>query len=335
MKAIFHSRPWVFEKDIDAVLASRFQADLSFAHAFVSNVALQTGKMKQLLQFDAITVERQAQHAGATGTIDLLLHLWFAGRECGRILLENKIDSGFTPDQPERYATSAAAMSMVSRPALAVLCAPAGYLGRSRLTEPFHARVSYEAVAEWMIDGDRSTILDAISRFQMPYEPDPVPEVTGFFEGYRELARRHTPELIVKPCPNAGNGRPSGSHTIYFDVGRTLPSYDFLPALRFSHQCQDKAAPSASVKIMIAGWGTHEKTLHRQAADTLGNTSIYIRAAKKSLGLVIDTPRLDNRQSVSQQAEKVLTGLRAAATLCAWMFENHATLRHWRDATTR
>ena len=125
------------------------------------------------------------------------------------------------------------------------------------------------------------------------------------------------------------------SRTIYFDTSRSLPRYDFLATLRFSHQCWDSGALSPSVKVMITGWASHAPAVSRIAADALRGGPIHIRAAGESLGLVINTPRMDNLKPVSRQVDAVLTGLRAASALRAWMFENSQELQRWAEETAQ
>jgi hypothetical protein len=231
MTALHLFRPRIFEQDIDLILSRRLGHDLGFAMAFIAEAVAQVGIPR--IAIDTIRVERQVKHAGVSGTIDLRVSVVSSGREAVMLLIENKVDSAFTPDQPERYAASAAAMTTDGRRAISVLCAPRGYIERSRLAGPFDCRVTYEDIAKWLDGPDRDNVLAAVTRFEMPYEPDPVPAVAGFFEGYRELARRHAPDLVVKRAPNSGGDRPKNSHTIYFGTHRSLPYYDFGPWQRF------------------------------------------------------------------------------------------------------
>ncbi len=319
-------RPNVFERHVDALLERRLKTDPQFAKAFIANILAQ---VMRSIAFERLGVDCQRRHEGTNGTIDLLVRM-FAGEsgEVGRILIENKLDSSFTPTQPERYAASAIAMSCTGRPAIAAICAPKAYLEKSKYLAPFKSWVSYEDIATWVDGDDRTLVEAAILRFSMPFEPEPDPQVRDFHEGYAHLIRQIVPELIVKPNPNVSGERPESSRTIYFVVSKTLPQWEFLPTLRFSHQCWDSSAPSPSVKIMFDGWASYELVLRRHSS-ALGNTRFYLRKAGRSLGLVHDTPRLDNKRPVGAQLDAVMTGIRAAAALRAWMHANEATLRDW------
>lgn len=317
----------VLEKDVDIVLARALRDDKQFRKQFITFISDQCGVS---FVCHGAGVDRQFPHEGSRGAIDILLRL-FSDRkeETGRLLIENKVNSGFTPDQPERYAASAGAMSRLTRPAVSVICAPEEYLRRSRYLGPFQARVAYEKLAEWLGSVDREVIDLAVLRFAMPPEPDPVPEVADFHEGYKRLVAELAPELVVKPSPNTGGARPNGSYTMYFDAKKPLPTWDFLPTLSISHQCVDSGAPNASVKVIFRGWAKFLPDLQAVSRPHLSGTRMYLRVAGNSMGLVHDTPRLNNKLPVKAQREAVVIGIRAAASLRAWMFGNEAVLRQW------
>lgn len=318
------ARPVIYERDVDTLLERKLTSDQQFLTTFIREVERQTNHR---FHWRTCTVTKQSPHKGTHGTIDLLVRLFDEGRETGLILIENKLDSSFTPNQPERYRSSAIAMTRPGCKAVGIICAPGDYIHKSKYVDPFHARVGYEFLREHVEEDDCSILDSALLRYSMPYEPDPVPEVRQFHEGYVRLIQNLAPELVVKSNPNTGGERPKDSRTMYFDVRKTLPRYDFIPTMRFSHQCWDSSAPSASVKIMFAGWARHCAAL-RQNND-LQESPFYLRPAGGSLGLAHDTPRLDNTKSVAQQMTAVVEGIRAAAALRAWMFANEQTLRRW------
>lgn len=325
-------RPEVLERHVDAVLYDHLSKDEEFSRSLVRHVLDQCAIS---LPFATVAVRRQVRHEGTSGTIDLLVVLLdHHATEVGRLLIENKLDSGFTPDQPQRYVLSARTMSTSHLVAIPVICAPRDYPQRSKHLAPFAARFAYEDVLTWLRKDERALVEDAILRFEMPYEPEPVAQVASFHEGYVALARERAPALVVKRNPNTGGARPSGSRTIYFVVASSLPRYSFLPTLRFSHQCWDSSAASPSVKVMIDGWARHEGLIRRIAAPGLAGTEIYVRRASSSLAFAIDTPRMDNTRSVAVQAEAVVAGLDAALALRQWMYSNEPTLKAWAAAVT-
>ncbi|KPH67173.1 hypothetical protein [Novosphingobium sp. ST904] len=121
---------------------------------------------------------------------------------------------------------------------------------------------------------------------------------------------------MLKRNPNSAGARPEASRTIYFDARRSgFAGYDFLlkegrPAsLRVSHQCWDSGAPNPSVKAMLDGWAQHLPIVSPVLAPSLRASGIYLRAAGRSLALVLDTKRLDNMRPVAGQETVILDAL--------------------------
>lgn len=131
----------------------------------------------------------------------------------------------------------------------------------------------------------------------------------------------------MKHDPNDGGLRPHASRTIYFDVPRTLHFHAGVPRPRMSLQCWDSDAPSASVKIMLGnGSAVADRLIAPQSLADIGG---YLRPAGRSLGIVIDTPRLDTQRPFQEQADDVVEALEAALRLQRWWNENGETLRGW------
>ena len=97
-----------------------------------------------------------------------------------------------------------------------------------------------------------------------------------------------------------------------------------------SLQCWDSSALSASVKIMLPKWGRFCKSLTPDAS--LSDIGAYLRPAGQSLGLVVDTPRLETQHPFADQVAEVTEGLEAALRLQAWWSENHCQLKTWAQA---
>lgn len=302
-------KPAVTESALDGVIERLLLADREVAALLLDAAALKAG-------FDRVTIARQVRHVGASGTADLVVRYWLGSVRTAMLLVENKIDAGFTPDQPARYAISRDAQRS-SVPAIAtLLLAPDVYLAGSRLASGFDAAVPYERLLPLASGPDRELIATAIERAESPYEPVPVPEVMDFFTGYAELARSAAPDLVLKRNPNSAGARPEASRTIYFDARRSgFAGYNFLlkegrPAsLRVSHQCWDSGAPNPSVKAMLDGWAQHLAIVSPVLAPSLRGSGIYLRAAGRSLALVLDTRRLDNMRPVAGQETVILDAL--------------------------
>lgn len=302
-------KPAVTESELDGVIERLLLTDREVAAMLLDAAALEAG-------FDRVTITRQVRHVGASGTADLVVRYWLGSACTAMLLVENKIDAGFTPDQPARYAISRDAQRTVVPVVATVLLAPAIYLAGSRLASGFDAAVSYERLLPFATGRDGELIAVAIERAESPYEPVPVAAVMDFFSGYAGLARNAAPDLVLKRNPNSAGARPEASRTIYFDAQRSgFAGYGFLlkegrPAsLRVSHQCWDSSAPNPSVKAMLDGWARHLPIASPVLAPALRGSGIYLRPAGRSLALVLDTGRLDNMRAVAGQEAVILDAL--------------------------
>ena len=307
-------KPHVTEREIDAVLSRTLSANHGAVRACLTAAAPRCGSVA----FDRVTVERQVVHRDTHGTADLVLRLWLREENIAMILIENKIDAGFTPDQPERYAISRDAHRLGRSAGLVatLLVSPAIYIAGSRLKAAFDGTLSYEDLLPFMDVQDRVRIKLAIERASSPYEPVPVQRVMSFFEGYAAIAAAWFPDLCMKSNPNSANARPAASRTIYFDTHASgfrrypiLMKGDKPASVRVSHQCWDSSAPNASVKLMLDGWAGHIATVAPLLQPALRGTGIYIRSAGRSLALVADTGRLDNMRVATAQQAAIEDGL--------------------------
>jgi hypothetical protein len=299
--------PRIREAQVDAVFA-RSIAKPSFGSAFLRLAGLDG---------EVTSVARQRPHPVGTGSIDL----WVQLSDRTVLLIENKIDAAWSvttsgEDQPARYRASAERLRSLGLQAFSLLLAPQCYLSASRQADAFDRRISYEVCLPYFPDDDRALLTAAVLQAASPYEPEPDMPTSDFFTAFRSHAARHFPDLVLKRDPNAGGVRPTGSHTIYFDVRRTLRPQRHLPVPRMSLQAWDSGASAASVKIMLGGLANRASAIKVPSGlRTLGG---YIRPAGGSLGIVMDTPRLDTRASFSNQIAAIEDGLDRAQMLRDW-----------------
>ncbi|HEX9720816.1 MAG TPA: hypothetical protein VGA59_13905 [Ramlibacter sp.] len=317
----------IYERDTDALFLRVLRNRLDLPTLLAQLV---TGK-----QLTSTTeVKGQVRHAVGTGSIDIVVR--FRGGPV--LLIENKIDAAYsiTRDghgQPQRYRRSVTAFREAGTEAFSVLLAPRAYLLSSRLADLFDARISYEELRDFVEDQDRVLLDMAILQAEAPYEPVVNAHASEFFAAIRELIIRRFPDLVMKHDPNDSGVRPDDSRTVYFDVPRTLRLYGGVPRPRMSLQCRDSGAPSASVKIMLGNGAAQADRL--SAPQSLRDIGGYLRPAGRSLGIVVDTPRLDTQRPFEEQADDVTEALEAAVRLQGWWNENGETLQQWAKAFTR
>ena len=242
------------------------------------------------------------------------------------ILVENKIDAAWSvagDAQPDRYRASVEKLQGQRIRCGSLLLAPELYLSRSRHKHLFDRHVSYEDCLDLFEGEDRELLARAIAQAHSPYEPEPDIASGDFFSAFRAHVATRYPGLVLKREPNGKGVHPTGTHTFYFDVPRTLKPQPALPRPRMSLQAWDSGASSPSVKIMLGGLA-HRTDV--SVPSSLREVGGYLRPAGKSLGIVIDTPRLDPSRAFLNQISAVDEGLSGANRLKTWWDKNAAEL---------
>lgn len=300
-----HLLPRISEARIDTLFA-RNLSHPDFAAAFLSLAGVR-GRIAK--------VATQYRHPMGRGSVDLHLTL-IDGTE---ILIENKIDAGWSvagDSQPVRYSESVQVLRRQGIRAGSLLLAPQIYLSASRDGTLFDRQVSYEACLEYLDGDDRACLATAIAQASRPYEPEPNQASGNFFSAFRVHVAQHYPQLALKREPNGNGVRPTGSRTFYFEVAHTLRLHAGLPKPKMSLQAWDSGAAAPSVKIMLGGLAARAHAM--PVPDRLRAIGGYIRPAGGSLGLVIDTPRLDTNRPFGAQRAIVDTALGKATDLKTW-----------------
>jgi hypothetical protein len=321
------NRHRIYESDTDALFLRSFRERPEFAGLFAKLV---TGREIT----EAAEIIPQQPHIGSPGSIDLIMRY----TNGPIILIENKIDAGYSVTregfgQPHRYQKTVAAYRSQRVEAYSVLLAPDQYLKSSRLSIMFDHRISYEDLRNFVDATDRALLEAAILQANTPYEAVPNHGAMNFFKLIRQFLKQRYPTLIMKSEPNSDGARPIDSRTIYLDVSKTLQMHSEVPHPRMSLQCHDSGAGSASVKIMLPGLARLADRM--EPPVSLTDVGGYLRPAGQSLGIVIDTPRLDTQKPFADQADDVADALEGALRLQRWWNGNEATLRSWTSMTSR
>ncbi|UTH47603.1 hypothetical protein KBW81_12900 [Loktanella salsilacus] len=309
-----HLHPRITEARIDNLFA-RNLGDPAFAAAFLS-LSKVRGQIAQ--------VQTQYRHPMGRGSVDLHLTL----TDGTQILVENKIDAAWSvagESQPIRYRESVGILRRREIKAGSLLLAPQIYLSSSRDGAMFDRQVSYEACLPHLDVNDRACLAAAIAQAGRPYEPEPNAASGDFFSAFRSHVTEHFPHLVLKREPNGSGVRPTGSRTFYFEVSRTRRNHSNLPKPKMSLQAWDSGASSPSVKIMLGGLAA--KAGSHPTIAGLAKIDGYVRPAGRSLGLVVDTPRLDTEQPFATQIDAVHTALTRTSALKAWWDANPAAMR--------
>lgn len=187
----------VCERDVDFLLLEELQCNEKFRRWVLDKVGSRP---------DASTEIVRLARSVATfrGETDLLfVHRDFDGAPRA-IMIENKIDAVFTPNQAERYHARGEDGIRQGKwmRYVVTLIAP-----RKRLEEPdtvpFTNRISYEEAAEQLSGDDvrrtfkRSILQYACTTAARPWVQVVDPEVSGWFRKARMLAAREYPDLSL------------------------------------------------------------------------------------------------------------------------------------------
>jgi hypothetical protein len=138
-----------YERDIDLFLAEEFSSSAAFSKWFLDQTPL-AGR-------DAKVEDVFVGSADSNGESDLVVFFRSAVDEIKfALLIEDKIDAPFQPDQEARYrlrGTSLVESGKIESFSV-VLCAPQAYQTSSSVARSFEAFVSYEAIGEFLDGSD-------------------------------------------------------------------------------------------------------------------------------------------------------------------------------------
>jgi len=299
----------VCERDIDLLLLEEFVASPDFVEWFARAAGLDwPGELRLVRAGRGVTQ--------SMGESDLELVVAAAADFRAVLLVENKIDASFQPDQAARYHQRA--RDYVDRGAAracrTVLVAPHRYLGGQPADKGFDAWLSYEQIGRWLEDVDlhgrrrrfrRYLLAEAVTKATHGYQPEADAAVTAFWHDYWRLATVEAPGLgVPDPC-----GRPATSSFVYMHPG------DLPPGVRLVHKLAH-----GRVDLQFAGLGRRLAELHRRYGPLLAE-GLSIRRAGESAVIRRPVPPLNPGAPFAPQTAAARTGLHAASELLSWFRE--------------
>src|SRR6267143_4953115 len=265
----------VSERDVDLLVVEELATSEAFAQWFLSRAGLSS-------LATLVKVAHSVSTSNGESDIELTVQVNGATH---RVLLENKVDAVFQPEQPERYHARAAAYVAKGTcdRVTTVLLAPEKYLNGCRthvsfdhfvslddvlseisLHEPGSARTAYKA----------SVLTKALERARNGWVPVPDPSASAYWTAYWRLVEQIAPELQMRePGP-----KPAGSTWIYFRPPALPAGVDLVHKLIDGH-----------VDLQFAGMGArmHEmRASYRQGLED----GMTIAPAGKSVAVRIRVP---------------------------------------------
>lgn len=296
--------PDVCERDIDLLLLEEFAASPDFRSWFLSQVGAEQ---------TAVLVEGCRSVKTMNGESDL--ELTFNDTSgLVKILIENKVDAAFQPNQPQRYAERAKRYRGLGtyREILTVVMAPEVYFGNEASAFGFDAKVTYEAALAWFEQAQLGARKDykiamlrgAIDRGRLGWKLVPHRGVSEFWQAYWQLCEQIAPQLSM-PVPK--NEIPADSHFIRFRPALLPASVSLWHKVGYGH-----------VDLQFAGMGDRLAEMEQLYRSSLLR-SMRIEKAAKSAVVRIRVDSVDMTVGAFSNSEtSIRQGIEAAVLLLDW-----------------
>jgi len=303
----------VQERDLDLLLAEELVCNPSFGRWFLGALG-----DERLADAEIHEVRHSVGHP-ILGESDLEVTVTTAAGDRVLLLIEDKLDAPFQPDQPDRYLARACEYVGAGSAAwcLTVLVAPQRYLVGRGANAPFAATVAVEAIRDHFagIEDSRSQyrarLLAMAATVRTTYEVQPDARTTDFYGRYWHLAKASMPDLR----PFAPGPRGTGATWI------SLFSPSLPRGVELIHKTNQQR-----VDLQLARRAADVAELQERCADSLDG-DMRIEAAGKSAVVRIDVPLVDTKGDFVAQRAQIDAGIEAAARLLQWYRHHAARLR--------
>lgn len=293
------------ERDIDLLILEELYASPSFQRHFLTC-------LQGVIPLDAVFQRCGHSIANSIGQSDLEVTFQDSTGKNWRVLIENKIDAEFQPDQAGRYRKRAEFYLAQHEcdGTVTALIAPKNYLGDA--ANGFDRSVSYEELCDWFKSaeslGDRKickvgTFEAAISKAKDIKQKNV--KITAFWNGYYNVVQQVAPELeMPRPVPRSGGFvlfKPAAAHGI-----------------KFVHKM-----PYRHVDLQFRGMGGKVLDLRRVFESRLLPNMGIQKAHKSAVIRCVVEPLLIEGDFESQQ-EQVKACVLEAKALLTWWVNNKA-----------
>jgi hypothetical protein len=296
--------PDVCERDIDLLLLEEFIASSEFRSWFLSEVGIEQTT-------DLAEAYRSVRTMNGESDLELTFH---GSSGLVKILIENKVDASFQPNQPQRYAERAERYRGLGtyREVLTVVMAPEVYFGGEDSAFGFDARVTYEGALAWFEqteigarkDYKMAILRGAIDRGRRGWKLVPHRGVSDFWRAYWKLCEQIAPQLSM-PVPKAEI--PGDSHFIGFRPALLPAGVSLWHKVAYGH-----------VDLQFAGMGDKLAELEQLYRSSL-LPSMRVEKAAKSAVIRVRVEPVDMTATAFSNAEtSIRQGIQAASLLLDW-----------------
>lgn len=296
--------PDVCERDIDLLLLEEFVASSDFRSWFLAQIgAEQTAALAEAC--------RSVKTMNGESDLELTFH---GSSGLVKILIENKVDAAFQPNQPQRYAERAERYRGVGayREILTVVIAPEVYFGNESSAFGFDAKVTYEAALAWFEQAQLGArkgyklamLRGAIDRGRLGWKLVPHRGVSEFWRAYWQLCEQIAPQLSM-PVPKGEI--PADSHFIRFRPAILPDSVSLYHKVGYGH-----------VDLQFAGMGDRLAEIEQLYRSSLQPSMRIDKAAKSAVVRVRVAPVDMTTAAFSSARGAIRQGIEAAVLLLDW-----------------
>jgi hypothetical protein len=292
----------ISERDTDLMLLEEFVSSPAFSEFFVQR----TGVCRKCRLLDAAR-----SVTSANGESDLEVMVESQDGERILLLVENKVNAGFQPNQASRYRERGQAYVQNGKADsfFTVLVAPERYFPGD--TKDFDARLNYEEIRDFIVGSQLSEgrkryktalLTGAIEKSSSGYQMIADAAVSDFWLDYWRLSLEVAPELRLDRPDN----KPAGAGFVYF-YQAGLPKGAVLV-----HKL-----PHGFFDLQFASMGSKLKEMH-QAFDKRLQAGMTIEKAAKSASIRLQVPALSTADPLERQRDAAIQGFEAGKRLLDW-----------------
>ena len=279
------------EREMDLLFLNELHSNRDFNEAFLKHTL-------KVANSDFVGAWRGVFNS--FGETDLLVIASSASGQRTAILVEDKIDAGFQPNQAQRYRSRGMAGVSVSWEAYTTcLFAPAGYIEGHATHEDWDTMLAYEEVESWFDNIVRSMSLfraalrGAADKFDKGSFVADL-RATAFWAEYEKLCRSEYPDLQMLPLKNRqSRNEPWPRFTGYHLDSKMLLEH------KPSHGRIDLTFSGISVEMF------------NEQFDSVPNGLKLVRAGR-SAALRSQVQRVDHLQPFGEHVEAIRAALETA-----------------------
>lgn len=293
----------VCERDIDLLLLEEFVASLDFLQWFSSRVTDTSIEVEKLLN-------AQRSVTQSNGESDLEILLQDSTGEKRHLLIENKVNANFQPQQAERYRSRGQGYQQSGSCNVfqTILVAPERYFGSETALKGFDARVTYEEIRDWFkvqrrdVERQRykvELLTAAITKRTVGYQRITDAPVSEFWYQYWKLSKEQAPILNMEEPDSKG----ARACFIPFKPA-SLPA-----GIKLIHKLS-----RGNVDLQFRGMAEDVNKLRHQFESVADSDMRFVKAAKSGC-IRLQVPRIDTAHEFDTQKEYCILGIRAATRL--------------------